>query len=112
MERNLERKIDDIQFHWRRSDRQAFPKLFYGIAIFEDEKDDVQRKFDQLENNTTPKCKTDGLLQFGTVETNKNMKRLVGSDGESHLFIENDFFHFSPQVWDSHLTRLHTQRII
>ena len=34
-------KIDDIHFHWRRSDRNAFPKLFFGIALFEDEKDDI-----------------------------------------------------------------------
>ena len=105
----MNRRIDDIHFHWRRSDREAFPKLFYGIAIFENEKDDIQRKFDQLENNKTPKCKTDGLLQFGTAATNKNMKQLVNSDGEFHLYIEKDFFHFSPQVRDSHLMRMHTQ---
>ena len=102
MKRNW--KIDDIQFHWRRSDRNAFPKLFFGIALFEDEKDDIERKFDQLENKKTPKCKPDGLLQFGTPETNKNMKRLVNSKNKSHLFIEKDFFHFSPQV------RMHTKR--
>ena len=72
----MNRKIDDIHFYWRRSDREAFPKLFYGIAIFENERDDIQRKFDQLENTMTPKCQPDGLLQFGTAETNKNMKRL------------------------------------
>ena len=98
MQPNLNRRINDIHFHWRRSVRVAFPKLFYGIAIFENERDDIQKKFDQLENNKTPKCKPDGLLQFGTAETNKNMKRLVNSDGEFHLFIEKDFFHFSPQV--------------
>ena len=49
------KKIGDIHYHWRRSGREAFPQLFYGIAMFEDEKDDIQRKFDQLEKNQPSK---------------------------------------------------------
>ena len=93
----MDKKIGNIHYHWRRSGHAAFPQLFYGIAMFEDEKDDIQRKFDQLEKNQASKCKPDGILQFGTVETNYYMKRLANSYGE-HLFIEKDFFHFSPQV--------------
>ena len=100
-EQNIEQKIDDIHYHWKRSDREAFPKLFYGIAMFEDEKDDIQRKFDQLAKNQSSQCKPDELLQFGTKETNSYMKQLANSYGK-HLFIEKDFFHFSPQVRYSH----------
>ena len=87
-------EFDDIHYHWKQSNSNI-PQLFYGIAIFEKEKDDIKRVFDQIEGQKST-CNTDGLLQFGT-ETDETMTRLVNSTNE-HLFIEKDFFHFSPQA--------------
>ena len=93
-------KHDDVEYQWKPSSIESFPDLFYGIAIYSDEKDDIQRIFHRQQNGqTVMKCNTDGLLQFGTKEANEHMKRLIDSNGEQ-IFIDKDFFHFSPQGRD------------
>ena len=110
-------KLDDVEYKWKPSSLESFPDLFYGIAIYSDEKDDIQRIFDQQEKHKNGiKCNTDELLQFGTKEANEHLKRLIDSDGEQ-LFIDKDFFHFSPQgrdlyfVFNLHMKCIHNQII-